>query len=322
MEPAAAPRCRARGSLLFLALLCGCALLSAQFTVVGPADPVLAMVGEDTTFHCHLSPQKNAEDMEVRWFRTHFSRAVLVYKGGRERTEEQLEEFRGRTTFVSNGIKQGSVALVIHNVTAHENGIYHCYFQEGRSYDEAIMRLMVAGLGSKPLIEMKGHEDGDIRLECTSVGWYPEPHAVWRDPYGEIMPALEEAYTVDADGLFTVTVAVIIRDCSVRKASCSVNNTLLGQEKETVIFIPESLPPSALPWMAGLAALPPSLLLLVAGVLCLARKVHQEKEVENEERETACQELGKEDVEKEKEQHLLEELRWRRTLLHAGLSPA
>ncbi|XP_047716428.1 butyrophilin subfamily 2 member A2-like isoform X2 [Prionailurus viverrinus] len=238
MEPAAAPSCRARGSLLFLALLCGCALLSAQFTVMGPADPVLAMVGEDTTFHCHLSPEKNAEDMEVRWFRTHFSRAVLVYKGGRERREEQLEEFRGRTTFVSDGIKQGSVALVIHNVTAHENGIYHCYFQEGRSYDEAIMRLVVAGLGSKPLIEMKGPEDGGIRLECTSVGWYPEPHAVWRDPYGEIMPALEEAYTVDADGLFTVTVAVIIRDGSVRNASCSVNNTLLGQEKETVIFIP------------------------------------------------------------------------------------
>ncbi|GAB5571132.1 butyrophilin subfamily 2 member A2 [Prionailurus iriomotensis] len=322
MEPAAAPRCRARGSLLFLALLCGCALLSAQFTVVGPADPVLAMVGEDTTFHCHLSPERNAEDMEVRWFRTHFSRAVLVYKGGRERTEEQLEEFRGRTTFVSDGIKRGSAALVIHNVTAHENGIYHCYFQEGRSYDEAIMRLVVAGLGSKPLIEMKGPEDGGIRLECTSVGWYPEPHAVWRDPYGEIMPALEEAYTVDADGLFTVTVAVIIRDGSVRNASCSVNNTLLGQEKETVIFIPESLPPSTLPRMAGLAALPPSLLLLVAGVLCLARKVHREKEVENEERETACQELGKEDVEKEKEreirEQLQEELRWRRTLLHAA----
>ena len=56
--------------------------------------------------------------------------------------------------------------------------------------------------------------------------------------------------------------------------------------------------------MAGLAALPPSLLLLVAGVLCLARKGHREKEVENEERETACQELGKEDVEKEKEREI------------------
>lgn len=94
------------------------------------------------------------------------------------------------------------------------------------------------GLGSEPLIEIKGLEDGGVRLECTSAGWYPEPHATWRGPYGEIVPALAEAYTADADGLFRVSVAVIVRDCSVRNMSCSVNNTLLGQEKDTVIFIP------------------------------------------------------------------------------------
>lgn len=85
---------------------------------------------------------------------------------------------------------------------------------------------------------MKGHEDGGILLECTSAGWYPEPRAVWRDPYGEVMPPLEEAYTVDIDGLFTVTLAVIIRDSAMRNTTCSVNNTLLSQELETVIFIP------------------------------------------------------------------------------------
>ncbi|KAI2541175.1 BTN2A1 isoform 4, partial [Pan troglodytes] len=86
--------------------------------------------------------------MEVRWFRSQFSPAVFVYKGGRERTEEQMEEYRGRTTFVSKDISRGSVALVIHNITAQENGTYRCYFQEGRSYDEAILHLVVAGLGS------------------------------------------------------------------------------------------------------------------------------------------------------------------------------
>lgn len=85
---------------------------------------------------------------------------------------------------------------------------------------------------------MKSPEDGGIRLECTSAGWYPKPHAVWRGPHGETMPPLEEAYTVSADGLFLVTMAVIIRDHSVRNMSCSVSNTLLDQEKETVIFIP------------------------------------------------------------------------------------
>ncbi|XP_008055804.1 butyrophilin subfamily 2 member A2-like [Carlito syrichta] len=322
MKPAAS-LCFSLPAFLLL-LLSLFALASAQFTVVGPADPILAMVGENITLHCHLSPEKNAEDMEVRWFRSQFSPAVFVYKGGRERTEEQMEEYRERTTFVSKDISRGSVALVIHNITAQENGIYRCYFQEGRSYDEAITRLMVAGLGSNPLIEMKGHEDGGIRLECTSGGWYPEPLAIWKDPYGEVVPSLEETYTADADGLFLVTVAVIIRDDSVRNMSCSVNNTLLGQEKETVIFIPESFTPSTSPWMVALAVILAIYPWLVALAVFLAiltilmsvsfywiKKLQREKRILSGEKEF-------EQEEKKIAQQLQEELQWRRTLLHAG----
>ncbi|XP_060045208.1 butyrophilin subfamily 2 member A2-like [Erinaceus europaeus] len=310
MEPAVSLHFSLPDSLLFFPIISLFAQVSAQFTVVGPADPILAMLGENTRLQCHLSPEKNAEHMEVRWFRSQLSQAVLVYKGGRERTEEQMEEYRGRTTFLVEDIQKGSVALIIHNVTAHEDGIYHCYFQEGRSYDKAIMHLMVAGLGSIPFIEIKGHDDGGIRLECKSLGWFPEPHAVWKDPYGEIMPSLEEAYTMDADGLFKVTIAIIIRDCTVRNMSCSINNTLLGQEKETVIFIPESFTPTTSPWMMVLAASIPILFILIAGSICLIKKLQKEtemlsieKEVDNEEKEIAQQ---------------LQELRWRRTLLHAA----
>ncbi|XP_014391514.1 PREDICTED: butyrophilin subfamily 1 member A1 isoform X3 [Myotis brandtii] len=271
------------------------------------------MVGEHAVLRCHLSPEKSAEDMEVRWCRARLSPAVLVYMGGRERPEEQMAQYRGRTTFVSEDISKGRVALVIHNVTAHDDGVYRCYFQRGRSYDEATVRLVVAGLGSKPLIEMKGHEDGGIRLECTSEGWYPEPHAVWRDPYGEVTPALEEAYAQDADGLFTVTLAVIV-DSSVRNMSCSVNNTLLGQEKDSVIFIPEPLIPSSspFPWMEALAVVLPALLLLVIilGSICLIRKLRRRKEALSLEKDL-------ENKEKEMAQQLREELRWRRGLLHA-----
>lgn len=121
------------------------------------------MVGENTTLHCCLSPERNAEDMEVRWFRWHFSPAVLVYKGHQERTEEQMAAYRGRTTFVSADISKGRVALVIHNVTAYDNGIYGCYFQQGRSYDQAIMRLLVASeslrfpLLAFPAVTLGGH---------------------------------------------------------------------------------------------------------------------------------------------------------------------
>lgn len=85
---------------------------------------------------------------------------------------------------------------------------------------------------------LKGQEDGGIWLECTSIGWHPEPRAVWRDSYGEIIFALGDDHTVSAGSLFLVTTVVIIRDRSVRNVSCSINNTLLGQEKETVISIP------------------------------------------------------------------------------------
>nr|XP_039318557.1 butyrophilin subfamily 2 member A1 isoform X3 [Saimiri boliviensis boliviensis] len=333
MEPAAALPFSLPASLLLL-LLSLRALVSAQLTVVGPTDPILAMVGENTMLRCHLSPEKNAEDMEVRWFRSHFSPAVFVYKGGRHRTEEQMEEYRGRTTFVSKDISRGSVALVIHNVTAQENGTYRCYFQEGRSSDEAILRLMVAGLGSEPLVEMRGHEDGGVLLECISRGWYPKPLTVWRDPSGEVMPALKEDSTPDADGLFMVTTAVIIRDRSVRNMSCSVNNTLLGQKKESVIFIPESFMPSASPCVVALPVI--VLILMIPIAVCIywinrlqteKKMLSGEKEFEREMREIAVKDLEKERVEKEKElqrkEQLQEELRWRRAFLHAGdLQPA
>ncbi|XP_070252830.1 butyrophilin subfamily 2 member A2-like isoform X1 [Myotis yumanensis] len=314
MEPAASLRISPPDPRLFFPLLGLPALVSAQFTVVGPDEPILAMVGEHAVLRCHLSPEKSAEDMEVRWCRARLSPAVLVYRGGRERPEEQMAQYHGRTTFVSEDISKGRVALVIHNVTAHDDGVYRCYFQRGRSYDEAAMRLVVAGLGSKPLIEMKGHEDGGIRLECTSEGWYPEPHAVWRDPYGEVTPALEEAYVQDADGLFTVTLAMIV-DSSVRNMSCSINNTLLGQEKDSVIFIPEPLIPSSspFPWMEALAVVLPALLLLliILSSICLIRKLRRRKEALSLEKDL-------ENKEKEMAQQLREELRWRRGLLHAA----
>nr|XP_039318554.1 butyrophilin subfamily 2 member A1 isoform X1 [Saimiri boliviensis boliviensis] len=191
------------------------------------------------------------------------------------------------------------------------------------------LRALVSGLGSEPLVEMRGHEDGGVLLECISRGWYPKPLTVWRDPSGEVMPALKEDSTPDADGLFMVTTAVIIRDRSVRNMSCSVNNTLLGQKKESVIFIPESFMPSASPCVVALPVI--VLILMIPIAVCIywinrlqteKKMLSGEKEFEREMREIAVKDLEKERVEKEKElqrkEQLQEELRWRRAFLHAA----
>lgn len=131
------------------------------------------MVGENSTLHCHLSPERNAEEMEVRWFRWRFFPAVLVYRGHQERPEEQMVAYRGRTTFMRTDISKGRVALIIHNVTAYDNGIYCCYFQEGRSYDQATMKLMVA---SKSLFTFVDFSQCDFFLGGGNVSHHRLAH--------------------------------------------------------------------------------------------------------------------------------------------------
>lgn len=84
---------------------------------------------------------------------------------------------------------------------------------------------------------MEVQENGEIRLECTSVGWYPEPQVQWRTPAGEKFLSTFESRSPDQEGLFTVAASVIIRDTSPENVSRCIHNLLLGQQKEVGISI-------------------------------------------------------------------------------------
>ncbi|EPQ03706.1 Butyrophilin subfamily 1 member A1 [Myotis brandtii] len=205
--------------------------------------------------------------MQLRWFRSKFSEAVLIYEDRGEQPEELMAQYAGRTSLVTELLGQGQAAVLIRDVQASDDGPYSCFFREGEFYEEASLELKVAGVGSAPRVRITGPEEDGVRVECAASGWFPKPQVHWRGGGGAQFRAFSEAHAQDARGLFSVEAALVVRDRSVGNVTCSLHNPILGQEKAVAIFIPEPFFPKAPLWKlafwVSLAAL--GLLLLGAG---------------------------------------------------------
>ncbi|XP_039356610.1 butyrophilin subfamily 1 member A1-like [Mauremys reevesii] len=216
-------------------------LVSAQFTVTGPDHPVTASLGGEAILPCHLSPRMSAENMEVGWLRSQDFEVVHLYRDGQDQYRGQMLEYQGRTEFLRDDITNGRVSLRIRDIRPSDNGPYVCFFQYSVFYEDALLELQVAGLGSDPVISVEGHQDGGIRVVCRSSGWYSQPEAQWRNLQGQILPSASENIDQEANGLFQAEIAIVITEKSNQKVSCYVRNPLLNQERKTAISLAETL---------------------------------------------------------------------------------
>lgn len=66
----------------------------------------------------------------------------------------------------------------------------------------------------------------------------PKALGRWRALSGEKFLTFSETYAQDAEGLYSVEAALVVRDSSSGNVTCSVLNAILGQEKVMAIFIP------------------------------------------------------------------------------------
>ncbi|XP_028642310.1 butyrophilin-like protein 2 [Grammomys surdaster] len=218
----------------------------ASSIVIGPSQPIPVRVGEDIDLTCHLSPQADAQSLEVRWLRSRYYPAVHVYANGTHVAGEQMVEYRGRTSLVTDAIHEGKLTLRIHNARTSDEGQYRCLFGKDGVYQEARVDVQVMAVGSSPRITREVLKDGGMQLRCTSDGWFPRPHVQWRDRDGRTMPSFSDAFRQGTQELFQVESLLLVTNGSVVNVTCSISLPL-GEEKTTRFPLSDSK--IALLWM-------------------------------------------------------------------------
>ncbi|XP_046757516.1 uncharacterized protein BTN3A3L2 isoform X2 [Gallus gallus] len=115
---------------------------SAQLTVVAPSLRVTAIVGQDVVLRCHLSPCKDAWSSDIRWIQLRSSGIVHHYQNGEDL--EQMQEYKGRTELLRDGLYDGNLDLRITAVSSSDSGSYSCAVQDGDGYADAVVDLEVS----------------------------------------------------------------------------------------------------------------------------------------------------------------------------------
>uniref|UniRef100_A0A3Q2VJD1 Ig-like domain-containing protein n=1 Tax=Haplochromis burtoni TaxID=8153 RepID=A0A3Q2VJD1_HAPBU len=123
-------------------------LTASTNLVVTTTSPVTGTRGHQVTLPCWLSPQQNAEELEVRWYRTNrFDSPVMHYQSKKFKYEGS---YVGRVSFglkdaASGGLNSGDVSLKLLNVTIEDTGYYICLVSSSQGYDRSPVNLLVTG---------------------------------------------------------------------------------------------------------------------------------------------------------------------------------
>uniref|UniRef100_A0A672N4Z1 Ig-like domain-containing protein n=1 Tax=Sinocyclocheilus grahami TaxID=75366 RepID=A0A672N4Z1_SINGR len=139
-------------------ILISAGIIEETCEVVGPAEPVFAVAGEDAILPCSVKPSISVVDMRVEWFRLDLkdSQPVHLYEDHDDRNTDQIQSYRGRTKLIHQELQRGDASLKLSSVRVSDEGLYKCFIQSRSWHDDATVNVRVEAVGRPP-------------------GWYPEP---------------------------------------------------------------------------------------------------------------------------------------------------
>ncbi|XP_064818133.1 butyrophilin subfamily 3 member A2-like isoform X2 [Oncorhynchus masou masou] len=264
---------------------------SSEVQVVGPADRVVALAGDDVILPCSLKPIVSAEDMVVEWTRLNLkAEKVHLYLDRRDSNKDQFPSYRGRTSMFHDELKNGNVSLKLNRVTLSDTGSYRCFIPTLTSRVKNTTVQLFVGAVSQPVISIVGTKDWGVVLKCESGGWFPEPQMEWLDSSGTFLPAdgPPERHR-DSEDLYAVRQHVTVNKTDTNRFTCRVQQTKINHLKETEIHVPDEVfPKSQVGLIVGLSIAAAAVAVLAASVgvyMCWRKHIEEKKKIREEQRD-------------------------------------
>ncbi|CAI5661136.1 unnamed protein product [Oreochromis niloticus] len=208
-----------------------------QSEVIGPLQPVVALIGDDIILPCNLDPVMDAFDMAVEWARSDLDpRFVLVWRDGVDLESKKHPSYTRRTSLFTDELKNGNISLKISKVKLSDEGTYKCFVPELNKHTTV---QLVVGAASSPAAQINSTISSRVVLQCESAGWYPEPELLWLDGEGNLLSAGPTETLRGPDDLYTVSSRVTVEKRHSNNITCRVQQRNTNQSRETHIHVPD-----------------------------------------------------------------------------------
>ncbi|XP_030608879.1 butyrophilin-like protein 2 [Archocentrus centrarchus] len=206
--------------------------------VVGPHQPIVALVDNDIILPCHMEPGEDVTAEILEWTRSDLTpRFVHVWRAGQDLVNTRNPSYRGRTSLFINELKNGNISLKLSRVKLSDEGTYQCHVP---LMDKKAFVKLVVDAPTSPVISLSGIDSNrrGVVLQCESAGWYPEPELLWLDAEGNLLSAGPTETLRGPDDLYTVSSRVTVEKRHSNNITCRVQQKNINQSRETHIHVP------------------------------------------------------------------------------------